>query len=1184
MKAFLVYCKENQNIADNLSANLSKVGIQLILDTRDLDKRMDEYKLLSSHPNATIILLISDNFLKDKACMYEALNFLQNPSLKNRVYTIITDGKKVNALGGVDYEPTQFERVSNVIHYMNYWQDQYLELRKKKRDSNFQETEFFNQELQYIRNISSEIGEFLRILRSTNYADYTLLHKNKFEGLFRKASWNNLYAAFRDHDMTELDNNSKSETDINIADIPGMNLLNKTTGIIENKIETIQETSNKIIETPITNNPIVSENNNEGKIESVKEILQNNFGGIKETAEEKISDLEEVKENIFEEKSVIDDLPVPPTIQEIIPDAELDAESNIVSKLTDYQSEKEKIKEEIQAPVEEKLDELSEEEKKIEEEKTAFEKEGLSYQDKSSYELLVSLFEDDGSEDYFDTNGKENLLNDEVKIQSEIIEENIILEKDIVSNKEIIEEKVEEIIADEESENELEEEVHISFEEIQEIKEEIAADNTPHDVEAAIALIQENEPLEAMKTLKGILDVEPNNIKAKYHYGLLLSDYIKNYKDAKKQFASILKLDPNNIEVHLRLAELNELSDDYSRAKKHYERAIDIDSSYPGLQYKFANLLLDHFKNHKKKAAKHFKVAYEQDPNNLDALYQRAVIQNKELDKPHKALKKLQQVVHFDPQHPYANLDIAFIYHELGKKELAWRYYQDAFKNNPELKTEKNDFIFHVDLIQENIEENETIEKERKVEEMIVNEEIIDEMNETFVPTIQEENTFPLENDSLISTDSIHENKEEIITDVFDKEEANKISNLIQEINEDKEEKIEIETSSIEEILEEENIEDIIEGEIEENIVEEEVSILEKAEEEIETSSLEEFFDSEEEIIEEKESSSVLEKAGLGLAGAVITNEIFNKKEEEDIDDESQSILEDLDNEIEEISIEPEIVEEIEPIVLEKIQEEKEIEEILFGDEPETVPSPKTITKDIILITGATSGIGKATAELFAAQGHDIIITGRRKERLEELKSNLENEHGNQVDILEFDIRNLDACKRAVEKMGHVDVLINNAGLAKGRSPIYEGNIDHWNTMIDTNIKGLLYMTRLVVPQMVERRKGHIINISSVAGKTTIPQDAIYCATKSAVDALSDTMRKELTPHGVRVSTISPGAVGGTEFPFVRWEENVDAAEKNNADRPMNTKDVAEIIHFIASRPSHINIKDITVMGILLDE
>ncbi len=246
-------------------------------------------------------------------------------------------------------------------------------------------------------------------------------------------------------------------------------------------------------------------------------------------------------------------------------------------------------------------------------------------------------------------------------------------------------------------------------------------------------------------------------------------------------------------------------------------------------------------------------------------------------------------------------------------------------------------------------------------------------------------------------------------------------------------------------------------------------------------------------------------------------------------------------------------------------------------EEESTNPEVKTI-----LITGGTSGIGKAIAEKFASEGHRVIITGRRKKRLAAIKNNLSNDYESSVKALHFDVRKPLSVVKALNSLGKrwrdVDILINNAGLAKGFAPIHKGNLEHWEEMIDTNIKGLLYVTRVVAPRMVKRKSGHIINISSSAGTEVYPKGNVYCATKHAVDALTKGMRLDLHKHNIRVTSISPGHVE-TEFALVRFDGDKDKAKIYEDFQPLMAEDVANAVYYAATTPEHVNIQDVSMFS-----
>lgn len=239
--------------------------------------------------------------------------------------------------------------------------------------------------------------------------------------------------------------------------------------------------------------------------------------------------------------------------------------------------------------------------------------------------------------------------------------------------------------------------------------------------------------------------------------------------------------------------------------------------------------------------------------------------------------------------------------------------------------------------------------------------------------------------------------------------------------------------------------------------------------------------------------------------------------------------------------------------------------------------------KKIALITGATSGIGYATTRLFAKKGFNLIITGRRADRLKDIKHRLEDKYGIKIMTLCFDIRDKTAVFQAwdslTEEWKNVDVLVNNAGLAKGVEPVDQGNTEYWETMIDTNIKGLLYITRLVSPVMVNNKSGHIVNVCSTAGHDVYPNGNVYVATKFAVKALTRTIRLDLYKHNIRVGEVSPGHVEETEFALVRYDGDSEKAKNYKDFTPLKAGDVADAIYYLVSRPAHVNIQEIILMG-----
>ena len=235
----------------------------------------------------------------------------------------------------------------------------------------------------------------------------------------------------------------------------------------------------------------------------------------------------------------------------------------------------------------------------------------------------------------------------------------------------------------------------------------------------------------------------------------------------------------------------------------------------------------------------------------------------------------------------------------------------------------------------------------------------------------------------------------------------------------------------------------------------------------------------------------------------------------------------------------------------------------------------------IVLITGATSGIGKACAEKFAAAKYDLIITGRRMERLDELKIYLENKQQVKVITCCFDVQKRSDVFNAINNLPaewkNIDILINNAGLALGRDSFENANLDDWDTMMHTNVDGLLYVSKAVLPFMIANKKGHIINLGSVAGKEVYENGNVYCASKFAVDAITKSMRIDLLKHKIKVTSVSPGAVE-TEFSLVRFkgdETKADAAYQGYV--PLTGKDIADTIFYCAELPAHVCINDVVI-------
>jgi len=242
----------------------------------------------------------------------------------------------------------------------------------------------------------------------------------------------------------------------------------------------------------------------------------------------------------------------------------------------------------------------------------------------------------------------------------------------------------------------------------------------------------------------------------------------------------------------------------------------------------------------------------------------------------------------------------------------------------------------------------------------------------------------------------------------------------------------------------------------------------------------------------------------------------------------------------------------------------------------------ESLKNKIVFITGATSGIGKSCAYAFAKEGANLIINARRKNLIDEISEDIRKKFGVKVYGSKLDVRNRSEVEETIKNLPYewknIDILINNAGLAKGFNKFYEDDIQNWEEMIDTNIKGLLYVTRSIIPGMIERKSGHIIMIGSIAGHSAYPKGAVYCATKHAVDAITNSLRMDTIDTGILVSTIDPGLVE-TNFSNVRFGDKEKAKNMYKGLKPLTGDDVADAVVFCASRPSHVNIAEITMLA-----
>lgn len=839
----IAYSIDNINVAESLDQQLSPAAGKI---THLYGSRNKPDKLLTDQilkHNGPVLLLISDNYLKSTSCMLGGLHLLNEK--QDKILPIVIDGLRKDKDSGEPIAiPTQFDRISDMIQYINYWQDQYLDLRRQKRELSDLDEETFNDHLKSIREISSETSEFLRLLRNMEHYTLAEFSHNDFQAFFQfvgdQHAWesfqkNRLHfrmqqqagdAASRDDSEVEvLERESPApeelSADIDLGDIPGLDLL-----------EEVQ-------------------------------------------AEEAPGDPE------IEEAPQEDQAPIATVVE--IP------------------------------PIEDKEDELEE----------IAEQEAEVEGDESTDQLIPPTNEI------------------ELEITNDGIQETI---------PEVVEEPA-----------------------------EIAA--LDQVLEQAWSLAENKQSATALESLETAKEhyqqVEPG-----YYQALILAQFDQNFPTAKEQLESLLTEYPNHADSLFLLGEIAEISEEFQLAGSSYERLYQIAPDHKGLKYRLGMVWAHHFPEKANEATALLAEAVKEEPDNADAIYQYGLLLNEKLGQQDEAIEKLQQTLALSPDHPFANYDLALIYHQKGMIEAANTAYHQAIQINPELKTPENDMAFNV------------------------------------APPTDETHTA-------------------------------------------------IEQTALEAL---------------------------------------------------KQNIAQLE----GLIKA---------REEENL----------------------------------------KLKQARPGQD-------KTV-----MISGATSGIGKVTAEIFAANGFRLILNGRRSERLEEMKSSFQEEFEIDVKTLPFDVSSPEAVQTALdsleEEWQNVDILINNAGKARGRAPIHEGQLDHWDEMIDTNVKGLLYLTRAVSPGMVARKSGHIINVGSAVGKEVYKNGNVYCATKFAVEGLTKAIRMDLFEHNIRVSQVSPAHVEETEFATVRKDGAEDANEIYADFQPLSAKDVAETIYFMATRPAHVNIQDVLMMG-----
>lgn len=932
MAFILAYCKENQQVAHEIDAKLSLVGVEFDHIAGDEIEGENSIQAQLKGRTEPVLLLVSDNFLKSTECMYKALFMLQANEHTSQIQPVVIDGRALQADGSYQPVPTSFERVSNVIQYMNYWQERYLELRKLKREATDEVLlEKIDQQLKIVRSTSSEVGEFLRILRGSDFWTYDQMVYNDFELFFETVEAPQLHEQYKEkiktanivipeimeedpdpeaffngtvEDEIPVTPEPEEDLEVDLASIPGMSQLESRTITIASGEKELNGFANHGEEiTPDAIQPdmavedsLVETDFSEDELIEDTEIIINNKldPELRDLPEEEVS---EISVSDLENAYTLD-------TSTVIDSHHVEDKGPLLEKLLEYQ--KNKIK--------------------------------------------------SGTNGHTPNSGADKNLN-------HLLEE-LNLEEDIApvvkKNRDIIDD----IFEDEEDDT------LFDLDETDSEPINAAYDNvTEEAIQKGKDLIEAGELEEGLTLIKTIVDRFPQNSDLRFLYASFLTSQAGDFHQATEQLELLVENDSEYVDAYILLGQLAYHQKDWLLTKNYYEKAISLKDDIPILYYELGLLIDEHFPEQQLLAMGYFNKNIKLDPTNVDARFRYAVLLDEALDKPKKSLENLEAVVSFNPQHADAHYKMAQLYYQLNKMKKAVKSYTNACAINPEFKTPENDQIF---------------------------------------------------------------------------------------------------------------------------------------------------------VLPEKPKKP---KSKNGISSRPFSSEIPFE-------------------------------------IAERSHQEGRV---------------KTV-----LITGATSGIGRATAEIFAENGYRLILTGRRTSRLETIQTIFSKKYNNDIHILPFDVRSQAAVKDAMDGLAdewrQIDILINNAGLAKGFGPINEGKIEDWETMIDTNVKGMLYMIRAISPWMVKRKSGQIINVSSSAGKEVYPGGNVYCATKHAVEALTKAMRIDLHKHNIRVSQVSPGHVEETEFAFVRYEDR-EKAKIYEDFQPLRARDVAESIFFIATRPPHVNIQDIHLFG-----
>ena len=660
---YIAYCEENKSVASEITQKLSKGKIKFTPLSSNHSQNEKGLTFLIAEAKSPGILLLSDNFLKDETCMQNMLNFIQNSSVSEQMQVVVIDGQY--ASGNIE---TSFDRVSSVIKYMNFWQERYLELRKQKRTIDASKEDTFNESLQNVKNISSEIGDFLRVIRNKDFWTHDQLVFNNFEIFFKKFSSISQHQAF-----VKIAGDKKTSPILNVkADSPAEETATKLSYQNPSPAKTIKETASTaptlVEESVMTLNDKISKANISQPV--VKTEVNSISNTPAKTLNEKIAAQLKDKKNVGKEfekeekeiEEVLQEVNFTNTSEIItsLPENNFSAKENISPALDNsVQDDLEKVFNQENLEDDLEIEDVIIEDEPVIESKPTVEEELVKKEDEEDFDVMDGLEIDDDITDEMD----------------EFIEEDIDHND---SYEDIYEEEIEEI-----------EEVPIDHLEIHKSKQDLSA-----AMNAANAYMMSGAHREGIKAFENLLEDYPDNVDIRYRFAHNLREEVSDHEKAVIHFEKIIKTDPNHYPSYKALAEISEQNNDFLLAKSYYEKVVNLHPEEQGVYYKLGLITAGFYAEKPKLAAKYFKKAILQNPSNDDAYYRYGLLLNEHLHKNKKALNNFHKTLEINPKHSFANYDLALLYHKIGDLKNAAIYYENAWNINPELKTPENDIAF----------------------------------------------------------------------------------------------------------------------------------------------------------------------------------------------------------------------------------------------------------------------------------------------------------------------------------------------------------------------------------------------------------------------------------------------------------------------------------------------------------